>query len=505
MVADSEGAEPALPDQHKNLIYVAWALIAIGIGLRLFNLIDNRLWGDEIFSVALAESPLLDVLVSAVRYDVHPPLYYLQLHFWQYFSRSDTWYVVNSLLWNLAAMASVFVVCRRIYDRETAIFTAALFAILPQQVFFAETVRMYAMAMVLILWTWYFVEEYIRNSNFSRRDRVILVALGAAFNLIHGVAFIVIGCLGIYGLVRLIETRQKHRIATFIILFTLIEIFAAYSLVIGALRSTVGLQEFDLSSIGINLTMTILGYNIPYPQFAGVLAFVAFVIPCLFIERARMVAGILFVFPLAAFLVISLTVKPIFGFRPLSMFTPFLIIALALGVRAAVTQATAKPLLRYWALSVPIVFLLAALNFSATYEKENYAAISNYWAKHSKKGEALYVDADLLDFWGLLRYLDGADLNSALDIQPPQKDKWKRVHTMMGQPWVERLNLAGNSTEYSYRDRTIYPFLWSDYHLEGPDEFWIFRRGIAGCDLDEYVLDSAIEEKSFSLSLCRKI
>jgi mannosyltransferase len=74
------------PGHHRRQIALCWvaALVALGLGLwfRLSGLGSKPLWLDEAYSAFAADHDLSFIWTIVPRYDVHPPLYYSMLHFW---------------------------------------------------------------------------------------------------------------------------------------------------------------------------------------------------------------------------------------------------------------------------------------------------------------------------------------------------------------------------------------------------------------------------------------
>ncbi|MGD8735923.1 MAG: hypothetical protein PVJ85_04125, partial [Anaerolineae bacterium] len=75
-------AGDALASRHHRLLVLA--LILVALGLRLARLSFQPLWWDEGWSVYFASSELRTIFeLTAV--DIHPPLYYVLLHYWTQF------------------------------------------------------------------------------------------------------------------------------------------------------------------------------------------------------------------------------------------------------------------------------------------------------------------------------------------------------------------------------------------------------------------------------------
>src|SRR4051812_39175775 len=58
------------------------ALLAGALAIRAAFIWDDRLWLDEVWSATFAVQSLPDVIIATLRFDAHPPLYYLQLWLW---------------------------------------------------------------------------------------------------------------------------------------------------------------------------------------------------------------------------------------------------------------------------------------------------------------------------------------------------------------------------------------------------------------------------------------
>ena len=57
-------------------------IVLIGLGLRVYRLDAQSFWYDEGNSARIAERSL-QLIIEGAAGDIHPPLYYLALHFWR--------------------------------------------------------------------------------------------------------------------------------------------------------------------------------------------------------------------------------------------------------------------------------------------------------------------------------------------------------------------------------------------------------------------------------------
>ncbi len=130
----------------KKAVWTTWvapaALFLLALAVRLWRIGAESLWLDEATSLFLARKSVPEVIAWTAK-DIHPPLYYLLLHFWRVFGESE------AALRSLSAVAgalSVVVLCdlgMRLLDRRTGIAAGALLALAPVHVWYSQQARMY--------------------------------------------------------------------------------------------------------------------------------------------------------------------------------------------------------------------------------------------------------------------------------------------------------------------------------------------------------------------------
>src|SRR5262245_48231987 len=92
---------------RANILKAAPWLAILGLALlvRCIGVTHRWLWFDELLSANFSGHGPWAALVSSLRFDVHPPLYYLQLSLWALPSRGDLWLMANTIAWSTAAVA----------------------------------------------------------------------------------------------------------------------------------------------------------------------------------------------------------------------------------------------------------------------------------------------------------------------------------------------------------------------------------------------------------------
>src|SRR4051812_32916459 len=78
-------------------------VLAIALALRLIGVERRGIWFDEGVGVDIARRGI-DALLVATREDVHPPLYYLLLHFWLLLGSGDLWLRLPSIFFGIVTV-----------------------------------------------------------------------------------------------------------------------------------------------------------------------------------------------------------------------------------------------------------------------------------------------------------------------------------------------------------------------------------------------------------------
>lgn len=469
--------------RRRPLVVFLTLLILAGVTLRIVNvLMEPSLWADEIFSVSLAESPLVDVVLATLRFDTHPPLYYLQLHGWAAVADSDRWFIMNSTLQSIAAIAVLFMSCRKIFGFGPAIWAAAIFALMPLQLFFAENVRMYPMVMILAIGLWYVLQRIEQDGRASTRHLWAVLGLGLALTFTHGLGFFVAFFLFLSTALRLMYLAHRREMFRLIAAYALVALGALYPLAIGVIRQTEGIAAWDLPTIGIHLTLTLLGMEFPWPTVAGFLILPLILLLPMTQPRARWTAGMLVLLPLCVLICISMLFKPVFIYRTLGLFHPFA--AIALGIYADAVFRARMPIQQTTAVAVLMLMLVASVNYTARFEKEGYSELVGTWEERSATDSIMLTNSPS-EFWAILRYLDnGTGRSSALAVQPPVRHQMLALKEKLEAAGVGGLNLFGRSDHAAVGMRKVYPYLPEEIVATEPS-FWVLNPPARDCTLPD--------------------
>jgi mannosyltransferase len=183
-------------------------IVAVATALRVSHLGVESVWLDEAASIDTAREPAVDVVRDAAK-DVHPPLYYLALHFWMRLT-GDTEPALRALsvLFSVLAIAALAAFAARWFDRPTALVAAVLAAISPLQIAFAQEARMYALLTLTAVLS---IDAFLRVvQHGTRRALAAYVAATSAMLYTHAYAEFVVAGQGLW-LVGALVVSPHHR------------------------------------------------------------------------------------------------------------------------------------------------------------------------------------------------------------------------------------------------------------------------------------------------------
>ncbi|MBD0373546.1 MAG: glycosyltransferase family 39 protein [Pyrinomonadaceae bacterium] len=175
------------------------ALTLVALLIRLAGLGLDSLWFDEVFSIRAARLSVSEI-IRLTSDDVHPPLYYLLLHFWmKLFGETESAVRMLSVCFSVLTVLVVYHLALKLFNRRAAVFAAVFTALSPLQVFYAQETRMYAQLTFLAASSVYFFVGWLKEG--SRRSLALYVIATTLLLYTHiYAAFVVMAELFYFGL-----------------------------------------------------------------------------------------------------------------------------------------------------------------------------------------------------------------------------------------------------------------------------------------------------------------
>lgn len=445
---------------QRKFIALSIVILLISIALRIWPLPGTWLWSDEIFSVSLAEAGFWKALLGTLRHDLHPPVYYLQLVPWAAIFSSDAGLVLNSVFWDIARTVITMAVLYRMYGRNAALIGGLASAFLGAALYNSENLRMYAMMGFAVVASWALTERI-----FSPSRTVLWRDVGALFFMqilivgSHGAGPLFVVYTMMHGAVLLWSERRSgwRPYYPWLAAQALIAMIGLGVMLNGVLRETTHYQiDWSWNGVLFPLGFISAGTTLPYSGapglFAATVVTVAIIALAMTHSMARRIALIYVVAPIIIALLVSATVKPIYGFRVFytsAVFIPILL-GILLGTPGGRTSQAGR--------AIAISCLLAVIGFGIhqrlEYRKEHdYPALAARLKADLQPGDLVVQIRQPATAWALGRYLIGPGWGDIMRVQHPDSDKWKQLFAKLGQQ--VRSLFAAETDRMRYGDTVI--------------------------------------------------
>ncbi|MFN7725212.1 MAG: hypothetical protein ACK5QH_09095 [Rubrivivax sp.] len=461
---------------------LACALIALAAllacWLRVHQLTTPGLHLDEIYGATYTGLGLVDTVVAVFRFDIHPPLYYLQLNSWAaVFGVSDTALLLNSVALSLFGWCVVTGVAWRRLGLSGAVLAGFLLAVSLTDILYAQEVRMYAFLSAICLTAWWLANRSAEvaghHANFTRRELWLGLA-ASAVALTHGASFVPVSAIGLYWLLR---TRQTNHFSwrKLCALSAFVAVPLVFVLANSAVRSLSHTSGFSADAVVTTLSNWLWGDA----QALGMLSSWAWRWLATAVVLAAIVHGVwaggwqratalaMVAWPLALGAVLSAAVRPIWLDRTFAFCAPFALLLTAsllqsigrvCAQRLKAGDSVERLAMGTVAILIGTVCVQSTLAVLDGPRKMGYREAAAFIANHAK-GPVLVYAPDRPTFWGMARYLIGPDWGDALKVQDPfRSDKstvWPKVYARLGPKWVAQLGLAPQSRSIEKNGRLM--------------------------------------------------
>jgi mannosyltransferase len=146
--------------KNKLPILILALSICIVLGVEIVNLTKISLWHDESFSALLVKYDFGEMM-TRIKMDVHPPLYYIFLRGWNYiFGNSLFSLRFFGVFFSVLAIISLYIlVAKGLKNKKLALFSSVLFTFSCFQIQYAMEARMYPLGtFFVILGTFFFLK-----------------------------------------------------------------------------------------------------------------------------------------------------------------------------------------------------------------------------------------------------------------------------------------------------------------------------------------------------------
>ncbi|HEX6711683.1 MAG TPA: glycosyltransferase family 39 protein, partial [Rubrobacter sp.] len=178
------------------------AIMLLGGALRFYGLSVQSLWADELASWDFSEKDTLSQVIQGVRGDIHPPLFFLILHFTQWiFGDSERALRLPSAFAGWLCIPAIYALGKRLYSEREGLIAALLLAVLWAPIYYSQEARSYSILILFSVLTSYFWWGVMLSLRYRRelptREAVWYVVCAVLCAYLHYFGLILVAFQGI--------------------------------------------------------------------------------------------------------------------------------------------------------------------------------------------------------------------------------------------------------------------------------------------------------------------
>ncbi len=147
-----------MKNKQSILFYL---ILGLAIFLRLYNLGKECLWFDEAITFYRAVLGFSEIIKNSYGWDVHPPTYYLIIHFIVKLSKSEFALRFFSALCGIAAVPLFYSLTHRIIGKKEAIIAALLLTVSVFHIRYSQEARVYSLFLLISLVSFVFLYKAV--------------------------------------------------------------------------------------------------------------------------------------------------------------------------------------------------------------------------------------------------------------------------------------------------------------------------------------------------------
>jgi len=179
-------------------------ILILGLFLRLYDLDEESIWTDEGWSIHFANQPNVWEVVKIMAQDVHPPLYFVILHYWmEIFGDSEFALRLPSVIFGVGSIFVIYKVGKLAFNKEVGLISALLLAVSFFHIIHSQQIRHYGLMALLVLVSMYFYLKLIKGQ-WSRKNIIFYVIGSLLLLYTHLLSFLFILIQNIYFIIKIV-------------------------------------------------------------------------------------------------------------------------------------------------------------------------------------------------------------------------------------------------------------------------------------------------------------
>jgi len=202
------------PDGQHNTSLFLILILTVAALLRFGGLDNQSLWNDELHTwEAVHRESLSEVFQKGIRVEVHPPLYFIFMYYWQkYVGDTETLLRLPSAVAGVLAVFAIYLVGRRLYSDREGLIAAALTAVMHCPIRYSQEARPYAMLLLFSLLATYYWLSVAGSLSEGKRPKtwetVAFIVAAVLTSYTHYFGLYYVGLLGVAGSLMMVLKRR---------------------------------------------------------------------------------------------------------------------------------------------------------------------------------------------------------------------------------------------------------------------------------------------------------
>ncbi len=198
-------------------------IILVAAGLRIYNVESKNLWFDEVYSWKISQGSIKQIIIETSG-DIHPPLYYLVLKYWNMLSGDSVFSMrMLSVLIGILSMIYLFRLSLLFTEsRFQQILILLMYAFSPLNIYYSQEVRMLNLNLLLCLAGVYYFYSFLKKYSFRNSFLYVLFTLLSLYT--HYFGFLILFTEVLVMFIRFFQSRQRDLLKRYLICFSVINL-----------------------------------------------------------------------------------------------------------------------------------------------------------------------------------------------------------------------------------------------------------------------------------------
>jgi 4-amino-4-deoxy-L-arabinose transferase-like glycosyltransferase len=166
---------------RRIVLLAIGTIFVLGLILRVYKA-DYSLFGDEFFTADLADRSVAE-LIEQIRGDLHPPLYFILVHYVSGVLSDEVGYRLLSIVAGTISLIGLFLIVNNEMSFFAAVSTGIMGVFSPLLISYSQEARQYALFFCIVVWATFFLLRFVRHRR--SHDLLILGLLSTAGLYVH--------------------------------------------------------------------------------------------------------------------------------------------------------------------------------------------------------------------------------------------------------------------------------------------------------------------------------